>query len=56
MGFFYVKRGNDGKWYAAICSRGRNIHIGVFETVDAAIEARKLAEKEFGFHPNHGRA
>jgi len=56
VGVFRDKRGNDGKWYAAICSRGRNIHIGVFETVDAAIEARKLAEKEFGFHPNHGRA
>jgi HNH endonuclease len=31
-------------------------HLGYFETLNAAIAARKVAEVESGYHANHGRA
>lgn len=40
-----------GKWH----SRIRDIHIGYYDEFDDAVEARRLAELEHGFHPNHGR-
>ncbi|NOD87414.1 MULTISPECIES: HNH endonuclease [unclassified Ruegeria] len=43
------------KWQAQICSHGKQHHLGVFNDKTAAIAARKAAEIEFGFHPNHGR-
>ena len=38
-----------------IKNNGKLEHIGYFETKEAAIEARKNKEKEYGFHSNHGR-
>ena len=43
------------KWVARIHYDGLSRHIGVFETLDEAITARKAAEAANGFHPNHGR-
>lgn len=43
-------------WAARIHIKGRSITLGRFETKEAAIMARKAAEKEHGFHANHGRA
>lgn len=40
-----------GKWRAYI--EGTN--LGHFATLEAAISARKAAEKALGYHPNHGR-
>lgn len=40
-----------GKWLAKI--KGK--HIGMFNTFDEAVAARKAAEVQHGFHPNHGR-
>lgn len=34
---------------------GRRIYLGSFGSIDEAAQARKEAEKKFGFHPNHGR-
>jgi hypothetical protein len=43
-------------WRAAISQYGKSISLGSFQTKDAAVAARKQAERELGYHPNHGRA
>lgn len=42
------------KWRAYIKDENKQIHIGVFESKDDAISARKEAEKRLGFSRNHG--
>ncbi len=49
-------RKRDRKWHAHISVARKHIYLGYFSNRDAAIEARKAAEKKLGFHPNHGRA
>lgn len=44
-----------GKWMARIQSDDRNICLGTFATKEEAIEARRKAEVEHGYHQNHGR-
>ena len=44
-----------GKWTAAIKINGRKKHLGDFEDLSAAISARREAERNHGFHENHGR-
>jgi hypothetical protein len=48
--------GRSGKWLATIMGSGKRKHLGLFCNIDDAIEARKRAEKHYGFSPNHGRA
>jgi hypothetical protein len=48
-----VRRGE--RWIAQFGVNGTTKHIGIFETKEAAIKARELVEREYGFHPNHGR-
>lgn len=43
-----------GKWTARIKVSGKNIHIGDFDDIGQAAHARLIAEKEKGFHSNHG--
>lgn len=43
------------RWIAAIRANGRSVEIGSFRTLSEAAEARKSAEGNFGYHPNHGR-
>lgn len=43
-----------GTWRAFIRHNYRNITIGVFDSFDEAVSARKTAETRMGFHPNHG--
>lgn len=43
------------RWSARICADGKVYHLGTFDTKEEAIAARKAAEQQFGFHPNHGR-
>jgi len=49
---------NSGKkkWEAYISVRRRKINLGLHEEKSDAVHARKLAEKEYGFHENHGVA
>lgn len=42
------------QWHAQIKSHGKVKFLGRFNTLDEATAARKKAEAEFGFHPNHG--
>lgn len=44
------------KFRAQICVDGRPRHLGVFDNLDAALAARKEAERKHGFHANHGRS
>jgi len=43
------------KWRAMITTNKKFKHLGYFDDFDQAKEARKAAEKHFGFHKNHGR-
>ena len=52
-GVHWIK--NDRKWKAVIVKDKRTILIGRFGNFDEAVAARKAAEIEFGYHPNHGR-
>ena len=45
---------SSGKWRAFIRHDGKNIHLGVFRDFDEAVLARKAAEREYGYHANHG--
>jgi len=44
-----------GKWVASIKGGGRQINLGYYPTIEEAAAVRKIAERRFGFHPNHGR-
>jgi len=44
------------KWQARIYENGKRIDLGRFENINDAIKARKQAEIEIGYHPNHGRS
>lgn len=43
------------RWVATIRGDGRNPYLGRFADLSEAIKARKAAEAEHGYHPNHGR-
>ena len=45
---------SDQKWVARISYNGGRVYLGTFKTIEMAIDARKDAEKEFGYHLNHG--
>lgn len=42
-------------WEAYIHFDGKEYKIGHFDLFDDAVEARKRAEQDYGFHENHGR-
>ena len=44
------------KWRARINVDGIPMELGVYETLNGAVEARRAAEIKYGYHPNHGRA
>jgi hypothetical protein len=44
------------RWVAKIQVAGHSIHLGNHICPGAAAVRRALAERELGFHPNHGRA
>ena len=57
-GYFGIRRNHPGRglWGCDITVDGKQIRIGSFPTWEEAYEARKAAEKKYGFHENHGRA
>lgn len=44
-----------GRWLARIHISGKVVSLGTFDTFAEAKAARLAAEREYGFHPNHGR-
>lgn len=46
----------DKRWCANIGCDGRRINLGTFINRDDAIAARLAAQRDLGFHENHGRA
>ena len=51
-GVSWFKKGR--KWRAYINMNHKPKHLGCFDTIDEAIAARKQAEIENDYHPNHG--
>lgn len=49
-------REKTGSWRARIRAGGKLKALGHFDTWEAAVAARKAAERQFGYHENHGRA
>ena len=52
VGVSWHKR--DSNWDARIVVNGKYKHLGYFDNKEDAIAARKKAESELGYHPNHG--
>lgn len=52
-GVFWDKRRN--RWVANYRRDDKTITVGAFHTFDEAVEARRAADFELGFHPNHGQ-
>jgi hypothetical protein len=48
-------RADFRKWAVEIGMSNRTLYIGSFACLEDAIAARHEAEKQYGFHPNHGR-
>lgn len=46
---------SKNRWTSQIMVHGKTIHLGAFKIKDDAINARKMAEIQHGFHQNHGR-
>lgn len=44
-----------GKYRAYIMVNRKHIHLGLFETLQEAIDARKQADITYNFHKNHGK-
>ena len=53
-GVFGVQPHTPGKWKSWIKKNGKRKHLGVFDSFKKAVAARRQAEKEQGFHENHG--
>lgn len=53
IGVSFDKR--SGKWYAYIRIDGRTVNLGRYDAQEDAVAARAAAEREYGFHANHGR-
>jgi hypothetical protein len=42
-------------WQASIADRGKTIYLGLFKSIQDAADARSAAERELGYHENHGQ-
>ena len=45
----------NGRWRADIRHEGKKIHLGDYHIFEKAVNARRAAEVEYGYHANHGR-
>lgn len=46
---------HQNKYRAFITVNYKSVHLGMFDTIEEAITARKNAEIKYNFHKNHGR-
>lgn len=49
-------RAREKKWHAYIYVDRKTLHLGFFPERENAVAARKSAERQHGFHENHGAA
>jgi len=55
-GFIGVRWNKASRKYVAnISVNGKKLHLGLFNCIEEAVGARRLAEVQYGYHPNHGR-
>ncbi|WP_420917555.1 HNH endonuclease [Pseudomonas protegens] len=52
-GVYWEKR--SGRWCAQISTSNGRKHIGYFDSISGAAQARKSAERKHGYHANNGR-
>lgn len=52
-GVHYAK--TVGKWMASITVEGVKKNLGMYDQKEDAISARQKAERDYGYHPRHGR-
>lgn len=52
FGVFFCDRMK--KWWAIIGVESKNKYLGSYEKFEDAVAARKAAEREYGYHENHG--
>ena len=52
-GIAYNKKTN--RWLARIGGNAKRVHLGYFDNLEDAVEARRIAEINYNYHPNHGR-
>lgn len=50
-----VEKTKWGTWKSSIGHQGKSKSLGSFAAFDEASAARELAERELGYHKNHGR-
>lgn len=53
LGVYWIAR--KKKWTSEVRLDNRKRCLGYFSTIEEAAAARKRADVELGFHPNHGR-
>jgi hypothetical protein len=51
-----VHRHPTARWTASIGVLGRSVYLGAFKSFDAAVSARRAAERKYGFRDNQRRA
>ena len=44
-----------GRYRAYISVNSKYKHLGVFDTIEEAVDARKKADIQYEYHPNHGK-
>lgn len=49
------RHSTSNKFVAQIGNNGSVEYLGIYANIDDAITARRIAERKYGFHPNHGR-
>lgn len=52
-GVYWHKQCN--KWNARVKVNGKDLSLGLFDTLEEAAKRRKEADSEYGYHENHGR-
>lgn len=53
VGVYFI--GSRNKWVAAVKIGGKFKNLGYFDDYEDAVAARRSANRQFGFHDNHGR-
>ena len=55
IGVSFEKRRKRWEAHIGVPGTGRKKRLGYFDEIEEAVAARKAAERQFGYHKNHGR-